>query len=811
MATAEQVILRFGADASAVRAATEEISRNVSAMRENVVAAGAQLSLAIQGAFAAAGKLGEAISAPLARFAEFEKSATRLAPLVGSLDEAKSLMRDLRDEAANGTLSMEELAGIAGKLSAVFSDTADLKKWTTVFHDIAAGTGEDPSRLVAEFVKAKASGRVEGGFLDAFAKRGFNVFEPLAEATGKTGEELRKMAADGTLAFAAIERAILSLATGSGKFAGQAKALSSTFGGSVETMKAQWNTLLAEIGAPIADSISPMIASATNAIVSATPVVRWFADVVSTLKIHWIAAGAAAWKFSQRFGWTQALLRILAQLRAASARFAAGFVADSRSVAAAQRLGAAKLNALGGWDAYKEKLRSGNAGAAQYAYLTGMSLPAKAMEQNGSAAAARAGFSALMKNAARTAVSVRALSAAFSGGFVNALRTAGANLRTMGTLLAVAFPRCCAVARVAVNVLSAAMRTTVIFAVAEAIAFLIGKIITFGDAEKEAERREKEHANSLEDLAEAWNDVNDAESAAMQAKNDAEKIKEMRRELELLDATSEEYEELAGRVDEYAEASRRLREQKAAAVAEQERLNAQYEEQCRLAERARENYAKIAELERDDAKKREGKKFDSLSLDEQAQELERRLQETYDALRNAQGGSDAELELWKKRLELEEKIDAVAEKRRARDAALDAERERYEMEMAIMKAKIRGEEAMVEALERARDVAKEAKNLAEKGFDENEARKMAESAYDLRKTAESKEEPVAEAEPKKREDPAEAIGSGVVGTAQNAVGGGRSVAFGADAALAVAREQLYFLRVIAGKKTEITVPPTALA
>ena len=81
------------------------------------------------------------LSAPLREFSRFEDAATRLAPLVGGLEAAKSLCEELRDEAANGTMSFEQLASVAGRLSTVFKNPADVQKWTTIFHNISAGTG----------------------------------------------------------------------------------------------------------------------------------------------------------------------------------------------------------------------------------------------------------------------------------------------------------------------------------------------------------------------------------------------------------------------------------------------------------------------------------------------------------------------------------------------------------------------------------------------------------------------------------------------------------------------------------------------
>lgn len=71
-------------------------------------------------------ELGSWLRTPLEQFSRFEDAATRLAPLVGGLENAKDLCAQLRDEAANGTMSFEQLASVAGRLATVFSDASEV-------------------------------------------------------------------------------------------------------------------------------------------------------------------------------------------------------------------------------------------------------------------------------------------------------------------------------------------------------------------------------------------------------------------------------------------------------------------------------------------------------------------------------------------------------------------------------------------------------------------------------------------------------------------------------------------------------------
>lgn len=117
-----------------------------------------------------------------AQASRFENVTVRLAPLVGGLETARRLADELRESAANGTAPFETLAASAGKLASVFKSAEAVRKWTDAFHNISAGLGRDVNELVENFVKSKASGRFEAGFLDMFAAKGVDIWAPVRAA-----------------------------------------------------------------------------------------------------------------------------------------------------------------------------------------------------------------------------------------------------------------------------------------------------------------------------------------------------------------------------------------------------------------------------------------------------------------------------------------------------------------------------------------------------------------------------------------------------------------------------------------------------
>ena len=242
-----------------IASASERSSGLLAEIARNTRTRWAEMATGVNQALAVAQRAAAVLGGAWRDVAVFGDVAQRLAPVVGGLDRARELADALRGEAANGTESFERLASVAQRLTSVFSDVDSVKRWTSAFHNLAAGTGLDVDELVGNFVRSRASGRFEAGFLDMFAQKGVNVYAPLARELGMAEAELRKAAAAGTLAFGEVEKAILACAEGTGVFAGQAEAMSSTVGGSVRTLAANWRIAAAKFAEPVAEALLPLV------------------------------------------------------------------------------------------------------------------------------------------------------------------------------------------------------------------------------------------------------------------------------------------------------------------------------------------------------------------------------------------------------------------------------------------------------------------------------------------------------------------------------------------------------------------------
>lgn len=193
------VTVQFKADAAPLNREMAAMREAVSRFAANASSKMADVSTAIRNSFRVGQVIADALAEPFRQFSRYDDALERLGSKLGNLDDARALCDKLRNSAAAGTQSFEALVDTAGKLSSVFKSSADIEAWTDVFHNLSAGLGRDINELVENFVRSKASGRFEGGFLDMFAQKGVNIFEILSAQTGKTAVELRAMATAGTL------------------------------------------------------------------------------------------------------------------------------------------------------------------------------------------------------------------------------------------------------------------------------------------------------------------------------------------------------------------------------------------------------------------------------------------------------------------------------------------------------------------------------------------------------------------------------------------------------------------------------------
>lgn len=183
---------------------------------------------------------------------QFEKISIRMAPMLGGLEKTRELLKEIRMLSANGTASFDDLAKTAQILSASFKSHNNIRKWVEAFHNMSAVTGKSTTELSAKFMEVRATGAGMMEMLKQYVQNGVNIFSVIAKERGITENAVAEGIKNRTIGLEEVERAILSVATGTGELAKQATALSNTFSGTIDT-------IVAKLKIDIAEKIDPAL------------------------------------------------------------------------------------------------------------------------------------------------------------------------------------------------------------------------------------------------------------------------------------------------------------------------------------------------------------------------------------------------------------------------------------------------------------------------------------------------------------------------------------------------------------------------
>lgn len=278
--------ISVGADGSAFTAAVQGMAKGVETMANGITARLARMGQAFEGL----SRLGSMVSGALRYVtgpaSEVEDKAAALGVVLRTdAEAARELATDLQLMAANGVVSFDDLFGAARALGNVYQDSGNLKHWTGVFADIAAGSKISATRLGELVARLHDMGKAE---FTELANAGIPIFEALGQVTGKDAAELQKLAAAGKIAMGDVLQAFKLMTSEGGKFHKMNETLSATTSGSFNTLSASISTCAGILGAPINDAIRPFLQELATMVQELRPQIE---EVAGTL--GGVFAGAA--------------------------------------------------------------------------------------------------------------------------------------------------------------------------------------------------------------------------------------------------------------------------------------------------------------------------------------------------------------------------------------------------------------------------------------------------------------------------------------------------------------------------------------
>lgn len=167
--------------------------------------------------------------------AQLEQYQTALTNMLGSSEEAQSILEEIKQDAARTPFDTAGLVKANELLISTGVDAESSRKTILALGDAVSATGggnDELSRMAQNLQQIKNAGKATAADIKQFAYAGIDVYGVLADYTGKSTAEVQKMTVTYDLLTAALE----SAASEGGRYFGAMETQS-------ETINGQWNTL----------------------------------------------------------------------------------------------------------------------------------------------------------------------------------------------------------------------------------------------------------------------------------------------------------------------------------------------------------------------------------------------------------------------------------------------------------------------------------------------------------------------------------------------------------------------------------------
>jgi tape measure domain-containing protein len=215
------------------------------------IAAGA---MAAAGVVALGSALVGAVGSGIKMAASMEQVAISLKTMLGSADKAKALLSEIKEFAASTPFEFPELADSAKKLLAFGSGADIVVAELGMIGDIASGAGIPIGELSELYGKARVQGTLFAEDINQLTGRGIPIIQEFAKQMGVTEAQVKKLASEGKIGFAQLQKAFIDLTSEGGKFEGMTQAQSQSIAGLWSTLQDAIGEQLTKIGASIIEN-----------------------------------------------------------------------------------------------------------------------------------------------------------------------------------------------------------------------------------------------------------------------------------------------------------------------------------------------------------------------------------------------------------------------------------------------------------------------------------------------------------------------------------------------------------------------------
>lgn len=248
---------------SSIAQKINSIGKGTSGGLTGILSKAGPTGLAIAGVTAAVAGLGAALGAAGDKFigynAKMEQTNIAFTSMLGSAQDAKVMMDQLRKFAADTPFEFEDIAPAAQQLKAFGFEARDIIPTLTAAGNASAGLGrgaEGLKQMAFVMGQIKTTGKLMGQDVMQLSQLGIQVKDILAKNLGLAADQLSDIGNQGISADAAIK----ALTEGMNeRFPNMMAKMSNSFSGMLSTIKDNASQILGKIGEPLFNSMKNAI------------------------------------------------------------------------------------------------------------------------------------------------------------------------------------------------------------------------------------------------------------------------------------------------------------------------------------------------------------------------------------------------------------------------------------------------------------------------------------------------------------------------------------------------------------------------
>jgi len=218
---------------------------------------------------------------------DFEQTQVAFTTMLGSAEEAQSMLSDLADFAKKTPFTIQGVEKSATQLMAVGFSAEDIIPTLKSVGDIAAGLGlgeEGLQRLILNLGQVQSQGKLTGRELRDFAIAGVPLLAELSKQLGVTEADVTDMISKGEISTEMVTKAFESMSSGGGRFADLMGKQALTFEGMMSNMKDTLALMGRDIGTALLPPLKELLDVFANQILPAIqPLIPVFIEFVTTI------------------------------------------------------------------------------------------------------------------------------------------------------------------------------------------------------------------------------------------------------------------------------------------------------------------------------------------------------------------------------------------------------------------------------------------------------------------------------------------------------------------------------------------------